>query len=95
MEKGGYLGAGLVVGSLIGTVIGVLYAPKSGKETREEISRKADELVTKAKEEYEWATEKSRKAYVAAVKHLMPMEQREEMNGQVEERASQEGAMLQ
>jgi len=67
--------AGLVVGGLIGAVIGILYAPKSGKETREEIGRKADELVTKAKEEYEVAVEKSRRAYEAAVKRLKALEE--------------------
>jgi len=42
---------GLFIGGLMGAVLGILYAPKSGKETREDIARKADELITKAKEE--------------------------------------------
>jgi gas vesicle protein len=49
---------GLFVGGLIGMVLGVLFAPKSGKETREDITRKADELLVKAKEEYGKAIEK-------------------------------------
>ena len=65
---------GLIVGGLIGAVIGILYAPKSGKETREEICRKTDELMAKAKKEYEFALEKSKKAYEAAVLHLRQME---------------------
>ena len=36
---------GLIIGGLVGAVIGILYAPKSGKETREEIGRKTDELL--------------------------------------------------
>lgn len=72
-EKGDFV-AGLIVGGLVGAVIGILYAPKSGKETREEIGRKADELLTKAKEEYEVAVEKSRRAYEATVERLKNLE---------------------
>ena len=32
---------------MIGAAIGILYAPKSGKETREEIGKKADEILNK------------------------------------------------
>jgi len=66
---------GLVVGGLIGAVIGILYAPKSGKETREEIGQKADELLSKAKEEYSHAVEKSRKVYEATVERLKELEE--------------------
>lgn len=61
---------GLVVGGLIGAAIGILFAPKSGKETRQDIAEKADELLAKAREEYEKATEKSKAAYEAAVNRL-------------------------
>lgn len=76
MNKSGDFMAGLVVGGLIGTVIGILYAPKSGRETREEIGQKADELLAKVKEEYEYAAEKSRKAYEASVKRLKALEEK-------------------
>ncbi|OIP91636.1 MAG: hypothetical protein COS57_04315 [Syntrophobacterales bacterium CG03_land_8_20_14_0_80_58_14] len=75
MSKNGDFIAGLVVGGLIGAVIGILYAPKSGKETREEIGQKADELLSKAKEEYGHAVEKSRKAYEATVERLKELEE--------------------
>ena len=65
---------GLLVGGLIGAVIGILYAPKSGKETREEIGRKTEEIMAKAKEEYELALERSKKAYDVTVKCLQQME---------------------
>jgi gas vesicle protein len=65
---------GFLFGGLIGAVMGILYAPKSGKDTRDEIGRKKDELLAKAKEEYELALEKSKKAYDAAVKRLQQME---------------------
>lgn len=39
---------GLVTGVAIGGLLGVLFAPKAGKETREDISDKAKELAEKA-----------------------------------------------
>lgn len=38
------------LGTLIGAGLGVLFAPKSGKETRKELKDKFDELVEKIKE---------------------------------------------
>lgn len=43
-------GIGLGIGVLIGGILGVLYAPKSGVETRTLIKEKAVELKDKAKE---------------------------------------------
>ncbi len=40
---------GLVVGGLIGAALGILYAPKRGEETREEIAKSIQELRDKAK----------------------------------------------
>ena len=65
---------GLVIGGLIGAAIGILFAPKSGKETREDIAVKADELLVKAKEEYEKTALKSKAAYEAAVARLKEAE---------------------
>lgn len=73
-DKSGDFLKGLLIGGLIGAVAGILFAPKSGKETREDIARKADELVTKAGEEYERAMETSKKAYDAAVERLKELE---------------------
>ena len=53
---------GLLAGGLIGMALGILFAPKSGKEMREKIARKADELLVKAKEEYGKAFEKGKTA---------------------------------
>ena len=65
---------GLIIGGLVGAVLGILYAPKSGKETREDIARKTEELLNKAKEEYEKAVEKSKLAYESAIKRLHELE---------------------
>jgi len=48
MAKG--FGIGLLVGAVIGGVIALLYAPKTGKETRQLIKDKATEVVDTVKE---------------------------------------------
>ena len=73
-EKSCDLLKGLFIGGLIGVVLGVLYAPKSGKETREDIARTTEDLLSRGKEEYEKAVEKSKTAYETAVKHLKGLE---------------------
>jgi gas vesicle protein len=93
-ERNGDLLKGLIIGGLIGAVLGMLYAPKSGKETREDIANKADELLAKAREEYEKAVEKSKAAYEAAVQRLKEVEvsakeRVEEIEGKVSEFAQQ------
>jgi gas vesicle protein len=80
---------GLFIGGLIGAVLGVLYAPKSGKETREDIARKTEDLMARAREEYELALDKSKRAYEVAVKRLKDVEvsakeKVEEMENKVE-----------
>lgn len=47
MNKGKFA-LGAVVGGLIGTAIGYLTAPKSGKETRADLKAKADEVKGEA-----------------------------------------------
>jgi len=39
-----------VVGAAVGTALGILFAPDSGKNTRKELSKRLDELVKKLKE---------------------------------------------
>jgi gas vesicle protein len=65
---------GIFLGGVIGAVIGILYAPQSGRKTREDINRKTEKLLTKAKEEYEATLEKSSKAYESVVKQLKHLE---------------------
>jgi gas vesicle protein len=73
-EKSNDLLKGLFIGGFIGVVLGILYAPKSGKETREDIARTTEDLLSKGKEEYEKAVAKSKSAYDEAVKHLKGLE---------------------
>ena len=65
---------GIILGGLIGAAIGILYAPQSGSKTREDIDRKTEKLLKKAKEEYEETLKKSGKAYESVVKELKYME---------------------
>jgi gas vesicle protein len=81
---------GLVLGGIMGAVIGILYAPQSGRKTRQDIDRKTEEFLTKAKREYEAALKKSGKAYESAVKELKHMESdAKEKVGEMEEKVDE------
>lgn len=54
---------GLVIGGFLGLAAGLLFAPKSGKETRADICNKTEELLKAAKEEYEKGLEKTSELY--------------------------------
>jgi len=47
MGKGGKFLAGTVIGAAIGAVLGLLFAPKSGKELRANIAERAEEMKKK------------------------------------------------
>ena len=47
MEKGNKLVTGLLAGAIVGAVIAVLFAPKTGKETREIVVTRAGEIRKK------------------------------------------------
>lgn len=49
---------GLAIGGLVGAGVAVLFAPKSGKETREQILNSAQDVLEKAKAQYEDAVGK-------------------------------------
>jgi gas vesicle protein len=69
-ERNGGFFKGLFIGGLIGAVVGILCAPKSGKETREELARQADEIIAKAKEDFE----KNKEPYEKELKRLENIE---------------------
>lgn len=50
LEKAGNVSAGLAIGAILGGLGGVLFAPKSGEETRKDISNKATEVGNTVKE---------------------------------------------
>lgn len=47
-DKFGYFASGIIIGAVIGSVFGILYAPDSGKRTRKRIQRKSDEVLDDA-----------------------------------------------
>jgi len=65
-ENGSDFLKGLIFGGLVGVAIGLLYAPKSGKETRDDLTIRADEFISKAKEEME----KHREEYDSALERI-------------------------
>jgi gas vesicle protein len=50
MSKGSRIVGGLLVGAIAGTLLGVLFAPRSGKETRKLIKKKVQNLKDQAVE---------------------------------------------
>ncbi len=65
---------GVFVGGLFGSLAALLFAPQSGKETREEISKRSDEVLSKSRDEYERALEKAKDSYERAIKQLHTLE---------------------
>jgi gas vesicle protein len=66
-RAGGYLAA-FAIGALIGTGVALLYAPRSGKETRDLLAKKGRELKGKATEAIDDAKDyvQGKKAEIAA-----------------------------
>ena len=54
--------AGLAIGAAIGLTIGFLYAPRSGKETREQLKAKAAAMMGKCAEAFDKAKEAAAEA---------------------------------
>jgi len=60
-HRGGEIVGAFIVGGLIGAALGMLFAPKAGKETREQIGEWMDETKEKAKEKLEKLEEEIKK----------------------------------
>jgi gas vesicle protein len=73
-----YLMKGLFIGALAGVFVGLLSAPRSGKETREELSSKANDMATQIKDQYGAALEKGKTAYDSLLVRLKELEARAE-----------------
>jgi gas vesicle protein len=68
-HKGGEIIGAFVVGGLIGAALGILFAPKAGKETREELGEWMDETKEKAKEKLEKLEEEIKRRKDHLLKH--------------------------
>jgi gas vesicle protein len=62
-DRGDGFFKGFVIGGIIGAVAGILLAPKSGKETREELGEEADKLYTQTKSDFEHARKAAMKSF--------------------------------
>ncbi len=65
---------GVLIGGALGAVAALLYAPKSGRETREELSGRMDDMYAKAREEYDSSLERARKSYENTISRLKELE---------------------
>lgn len=70
----GMVVAGFGIGLLVGSVLGLLFAPKSGKELRGELLERGEDLYGKAREgtlgAYETSKDKVKDAYRQAMEAL-------------------------
>ena len=56
----GHFLKGFLIGSALGSVAGIFFAPKSGKELRSEIREKGSEVLKDAHEIYDDASKKAK-----------------------------------
>jgi gas vesicle protein len=61
--------AGLAIGALVGAGVALLFAPKSGAETRLAVARRAKIMAREAREKYDDVREKVRRARRGAAAH--------------------------
>lgn len=54
--------AGLAIGALVGAGVALLFAPKTGAQTRRAVSRQAKKLAREARERYDAMREKVKSA---------------------------------
>ncbi len=75
MENKGDFLAGVVIGTAVGALLGLLFAPAPGEETRQKVAEKGKEVgamaIEKAKEKSEVAIETA-KAIIEQVKEKLP-----------------------
>ncbi len=66
MSKGNIL-ISVIIGSFVGALMGVLFAPDKGQNTRKQIAKKSDEYGDLVKTEFDDFAKTMRKKYEAAL----------------------------
>lgn len=61
---------GLLAGAAIGSLLGVLFAPDKGAETRKKVKEKAEDLKDEALEHYEVLAEKAKEGVDSLVSNV-------------------------
>lgn len=69
-KEAGKIAGGVLLGAAAGAAAGILLAPKSGKETRKAIGKKAKEYVAKGKELVENESKSAKKLIKKTVKKI-------------------------
>jgi len=72
------LAGGLLIGVLVGVIAGLFYAPRSGRETREDLSGKVKDMACRLQGEYDGALEKGKIAYDKLLVRLRDLEAKAE-----------------
>lgn len=62
-RRGGSVLGAFLLGGITGAALGLLFAPRTGKETRDMISERAEEYWGRGVEVYDSAAEKTREVY--------------------------------
>ena len=65
-------GIGFILSAFIGLTIGILYAPRPGKETREQLKDKTKDIIEKAKETTDEITKKAKEMMSVMCDRLLP-----------------------
>ncbi|TND01991.1 MAG: hypothetical protein FD123_4142 [Bacteroidetes bacterium] len=66
MENSGKVIGALLIGAAIGGILGVLFAPDKGSETRKKIAGKTSDLADALKEKFNALLEEAKKEFEAA-----------------------------
>lgn len=69
-KNGGKFVIGAMIGAAAGAIAGILFAPKSGKETRKEIGEKAKDYAAKGEEMVVKEEEKIKKVIANAAEKI-------------------------
>ena len=80
-------GVGLLVGAFIGLTIGILYAPRPGKETRQQLKEKAGEMKEKAEDIIEKARDQAEEIINKAKESAAKIKRKEEGLPEIKEEA--------